>query len=103
CCFRAGTQFRAAWRQSGELGVWPFRASAGAASGGDQRPASIGFLLLSEGLRGTTLKPDFITAMEAWWRGCDAPQAWSARPCNMANASIRLRGGGGTVARMSGG
>jgi hypothetical protein len=35
--------------------------------GRDQGAASIGFLLLSEGLRGNTLKPNFNTAMEAWW------------------------------------
>ena len=61
-------------RISGRL--TPIRGSSGSGRleprdrprlGRDQGAASIGFLLLSEGLRGNTLKPNFNTAMEAWW------------------------------------
>jgi hypothetical protein len=60
-------------RISGRL--TPIRGSSGSGRleprdrprlGRDQGAASIGFLLLREGLRGNTLEPNFNTAMEAW-------------------------------------
>src|SRR2546430_11286083 len=58
CCFRAGTEFPAASRQSGELAVWPGdRPRWGRSACG-----SIRFLLLSEGLGGNTVSPDSTTA-----------------------------------------